>query len=62
MELFTSAGRHGWETKIKPYFQGQKAEKVSIHSVVIHRLKNEAEGLISLDSYKIHFLGFEGVE
>lgn len=58
LELFTSAGRHGWKTKIELYLQWQKAGKVAVCSVVTHRLKNEAEGLISLDTHiRYIFLG-----
>lgn len=62
LKLFTSSGRYGWRTKMAPSLNWQKAEKVVIHpvihSVVTHKVKNEAEGLISLDSQiKCIFLG-----
>lgn len=50
--------RYGLETELESYVQRQKAEKVVIHTVVIHRLKNEAQGLISLEpQIKFTFMG-----
>lgn len=51
LELFTSAGRYSWKNKAE-------SRKVVTPSLVSHRLKNEAERLISLDSQiKYIFLG-----
>ena len=41
--------RYGLKAELESYVQQQKTEKVFIHTAVIHRLKNEAQGLISLE-------------